>query len=146
MYLTRYTDYTMRLLIYLAVHDERTATIHEIAEHYGISRNHLMKVANRAVQVGYVEGVRGRTGGLRLAKPPARIGIGEVVRSTEDNWTLVECFEPETNRCGIAQACGLRGILNEALAAYFAVLDRYTLADAVRRKSLLVKLLSAKIA
>ncbi len=145
MYLTRHADYTMRLLIHLAVQPRQTATIEEIATNYGISRNHLMKVAHRAVQAGYVAAVRGREGGLKLAKPPVEIGIGEVMRDTEDV-TLVECFEPETNHCGIAGGCGLRPVLKQALDAYFAVLDRYTLADIVRRRTLLVQLLGLKSA
>lgn len=145
MYLTRQADYTMRLLIHLAVQPGGTATIQEIAEHYGISRNHLMKVANRAVQAGYVEGVRGRSGGLKLAKGPKEINIGDVLRATED-WKTVECFEPELNRCAIAGGCGLQGILKQALDAYFAVLDRHTLADVIGHKSLLVQLLGLKTA
>lgn len=145
MYLTRQADYAMRLLIHLAVQPGETATIKEVADRYGISRNHLMKVANRAVQAGYVSGVRGRAGGLRLAKPAAQIGVGEVLRATEE-WNLVECFDVETNRCPIASGCGLRAVLKEAIEAYFAVLDRYTLADVVRRRGLLVQLLDLKTA
>ena len=145
MYLTRQTDYTMRLLIHLAVQGDRRSTIQEIAEHYGISRNHLMKVAHRAIQAGYVEGVRGRTGGLKLAKKARDINIGEVVRAAED-WTMVECFEPRSNRCPIARGCGLQLVLQEALEAYFAVLNRYCLDDVVRRKALLVQLLGLKTA
>jgi len=145
MYLTRHADYTMRLLIHLAVQPGGTATIREVAEHYGISRNHLMKVANRAVQAGYVKGARGRDGGLRLAKTPAEIGIGDVLRKAEE-WTLVECFQADSNGCPITKGCGLRLVLKEALDAYFAVLDRYTLADVVRRRGLLVQLLDLKTA
>ncbi len=145
MYLTRHADYTMRLLIHLAVQPRRTATIEEVANHYGISRNHLMKVANRAVQAGYVTAVRGREGGLKLARDPVEIAIGEVLRNAEDT-TLVECFEPGTNQCCIASGCGLQPILKQALDAYFAVLDRYTLADLVRRRTLLVQLLGLKSA
>lgn len=140
MYLTRHADYTMRLLIHLAIQPGGTATIKEIAEHYGISRNHLMKVANRAVQAGYIAGVRGRTGGLRLAMSPVNIGVGQVLRATED-WALVECFDPELNRCPISGGCGLQPVLKEALDAYFSVLDRYSLADIVRKRKLLVQLL-----
>lgn len=146
MYLTRHSDYTMRLLIYLALGGGRTATIEEIARHYGISRNHLMKVANRAVQSGYVEGVRGRSGGLRLATPPERICLGSVLRTSEEDWKQVECFDAAANRCPIAPACGLRSALQEALNAYFAVLDRYTLADIIERKSKLIQLLNLRIA
>jgi Rrf2 family transcriptional regulator, nitric oxide-sensitive transcriptional repressor len=145
MYLTRKTDYTMRLLIHLALQPGESATIQEIAERYGISRNHLMKVANRAVQAGYVEAVRGRAGGLKLSRRPKDLGIGEVLRTMED-WKIVECFEPASNRCPITGACGLQSILKEALDAYFAVLDQYSLADVVRRKTLLVQLLGLRIA
>ena len=145
MYLTRHSDYTLRLLIYLAVGPEQSATIQDVAAHYGISRNHMMKVANHAVQGGYVKGVRGRAGGLRLAKPAALINIGDVLRRTE-NWNTVECFDAESNSCPITGGCGLRSILSEALAAYFAVLDRFSLADVVRRRSTLVQLLGLKSA
>lgn len=145
MYLTRQADYTMRLLIHLAVQPDESATIQQIAKRYGISRHHLVKVAHRAVQAGYVEGVRGRAGGLRLAKRPKDISMGQVLRTLED-WRIVECFEPASNRCPIAGGCGLQMILKEALEAYFAVLDRYSLADVVRRKTLLVQLLGWEVA
>jgi Rrf2 family transcriptional regulator, nitric oxide-sensitive transcriptional repressor len=145
MYLTRQADYTLRLLIHLALQPDEPATIQQIADRYGISRNHLMKVANRAVQAGYVQGVRGRSGGLKLARKPKEIGIGEVLRTIED-WSMVECFDPEANRCPITGGCGLQAILQEALAAYFSVLDRYSLADVVRRKALLVQLLGLRVA
>jgi Rrf2 family transcriptional regulator, nitric oxide-sensitive transcriptional repressor len=145
MHLTRHADYMMRLLIHLAVQPDGTATIKDIAGHYGISRHHLMKVANQAVQAGYVKGVRGRVGGLRLAKPAAEIGLGDVLREAED-WALVECFDADSNRCPITDGCGLRGVLKQALDAYFAVLDRYSLADIVRRRALLVQLIGIKTA
>lgn len=145
MHLTRQADYTMRLLIHLALQPDEPATIQQIAERYGISRHHLMKVANRAVQAGYVKGVRGRAGGLTLAKKPKEIGMGEVLRTMED-WRMVECFDPAVNRCPITGGCGLQTILQEALAAYFSVLDRYSLADVVRRKTLLVQLLGLRVA
>jgi len=145
MYLTRQSDYTMRLLMHLAVQPEETATIREIAEHYHISRNHLMKVTNRAVRAGYVISVRGRGGGLKLAEAPCKIRIGQVLRTTED-WNMVECFDPASNRCPIPIACGLRPVLKEALEAYFAVLDRYSLADLVRNRVTLLQLLGLKTA
>ncbi|MGH9582964.1 MAG: Rrf2 family transcriptional regulator [Bryobacteraceae bacterium] len=145
MYLTRHSDYTMRLLIHLAIQPGGAATIRDVAEHYGISRNHLMKVANRAVQAGYVEALRGRAGGLRLARPSHQIRIGDVLRTTED-WALVECFDGDSNRCPITGGCGLRPVLKEALDAYFAVLDRYSLADLVRKRRLLVQILRLKSA
>ena len=145
MHLTRQADYTMRLLIHLALQPDEPATIQQIAKRYGISRNHLIKVANRAVQAGYVQGVRGRSGGLKLARKPKEIGLGEVLRTIED-WRMVECFDPAANRCPIAGGCGLQVILQEALEAYFSVLDRYSLADMVRRKTLLVQLLGWRVA
>jgi Rrf2 family nitric oxide-sensitive transcriptional repressor len=105
----------------------------------GISRHHLTKVAHRAVQAGYVSGVRGRAGGLKLARSPKDIGIGEVLRAVED-WRVVECFDKDANACVITGGCGLQAILKQALNAWFAVLDRYSLADVVRRKSVLVQL------
>lgn len=144
MYLTRQADFTMRLLIHLAVQPDGAATIREIAERFGISRNHLMKVAHRAARAGYVEGVRGRAGGLKLAKKPKEINIGEVLRAIED-WTVVECFDRSSNRCRIAGGCGLQPVLKEAVDAFMAVLDRYSLADVARRKSLLVQMLGLRI-
>jgi len=141
MYLTRQADYTMRLLIHLALQPDRTATIAEVAEHYGISGNHLVKVAHHAIHAGFVAGTRGRGGGIRLAKNANEIGIGEVLRAVED-WKIVECFDPTSNTCQIAGVCGLQSVLKEAMKAWFAVLDKYTLADVIRRKTLLVELLS----
>ena len=140
MQLTRHADYTMRLLIHLAVQPDRAATIEEIAGRFGISRNHLMKVASHATRAGYVEGIRGRSGGLRLAKAPAEINIGEVLRTVEE-WNLVECFQGASNQCRITRGCGLQPILKEAIEAFLAVLDRYSLQDVVRRKSTLVQML-----
>jgi Rrf2 family nitric oxide-sensitive transcriptional repressor len=145
MHLTRQADYTMRLLIHLAVQPEGTATVQEIAEHFGISRNHLMKVANQATRAGYVRGLRGRAGGLKLAKSPKEISIGEVLRAAED-WTVAECFDRPSNQCRIAGGCGLQAVLKEAIDAFLAVLDRYSLADLVRRKPLLVQMLGLRTA
>lgn len=145
MYLTQQADYTMRLLIHLAVQPEGTSTIREVADHYQISRNHLVKVAHAAVQAGYVASVRGCAGGLRLALPAEKINVGRVLRAVED-WTTVECFSPDSNRCAITAGCGLRPVLKEAQDAYFAVLDRYTLADIAGKRRLLVQLLGMKAA
>jgi Rrf2 family transcriptional regulator, nitric oxide-sensitive transcriptional repressor len=140
--LTRYSDYSLRVLIYLAVEPERLATIDEIARSYGVSRAHLMKVVHQLGLRGYVETVRGRGGGLRLARSPAEIRIGEVVRATEENLSLVECMDPRGSECAIESACGLQPVLREALAAFLAVLDGTTLADLVaRRRRPLVALL-----
>ncbi len=108
MRFTRYTDYALRVLMYLGLKPEdELATIREIAESYDISENHLMKVAHRLGQNGYIVTVRGRQGGLRLAKAPAAINLGDVVRHCEDDLRIVECFDPETNTCPIAGVCAL---------------------------------------
>jgi Rrf2 family nitric oxide-sensitive transcriptional repressor len=131
MRLTLHTDFALRLLMLLALEPDTLHTIEEVATRYRISKNHLMKVAQTLAQHSFIDSVRGRNGGLRLAKPAERINLGAVVRSTEDNLTLVECFDRETNTCIVAPACGLRGPLDEALAAFFAVLNKYSLADLV---------------
>jgi Rrf2 family nitric oxide-sensitive transcriptional repressor len=142
--LTRYSDYSLRVLIYLALDPERLVTIEEIAQSYGISKAHLMKVVHQLGLNGYVETVRGRGGGLRLARRPEEITVGEVIRSTEENMALVECFDPESSQCAIEPACGLRSVLHEALAAFLAVLDRHTLGDLIaRRRKPLARLLEA---
>jgi Rrf2 family transcriptional regulator, nitric oxide-sensitive transcriptional repressor len=142
MRLTRYTDYALRVLIYVGLKGDGLATIPEIARHYGISRNHLMKVVHELGRQGYVRTVRGRAGGLELARPAAAIGLGEVVRATEDDLVLVECFQPGNTACRIMPACHLRGVLQEALAAFLAVLDRHTLADLLEEPAPLRRLLA----
>lgn len=129
MRLTLHTDYALRLLMALAAEPGRRHTIADIARRYRISRNHLTKVALTLVQAGFIASVRGRGGGLALARPPSDIALGAVVRATEDGFALVECFEPGNNGCVIAAACGLRAPLREAVDAFLAVLDRHTLAD-----------------
>lgn len=125
MRLTRYTDYAMRVLLYLASQpDDRLSSIGEIARGYAISQNHLMKVVNDLVRAGYIESVRGRFGGIRLARHADTINVGQVVRHTEDDFDLVDC-----DGCVIAPACGLTGVLHEATSAFLAVLDRYSLTD-----------------
>ena len=128
MRITQYTDYALRELLYLGAAPERLATIAEIAERYAISRSHLMKVVNQLVQDGVVVGLRGKGGGIRLAKPASEISLGALVRDLEPDLALVECFGP-ANQCVITGGCRLKGIFNEALSAFLAVLDRYTLAD-----------------
>lgn len=141
MRLTVHTDYALRVLIHLGLLEGRTGTIEEVATAYGISRNHLMKVAHRLGKAGFVETMRGRGGGLRLARPAAEICVGAVVRATEEDFALVECFPPLQKDCVIWPACTLRHVLAEALAAYFAVLDGYTLADLLQNRALLTTLL-----
>ncbi len=141
MHLTRYTDYSMRMLLCLGARPDRVCSIAEIARAYGISQNHLMKVAHDLGKAGYVEALRGRSGGLRLARPADKINVGDVVRQTEQGFELAEC-----DSCVIAPACGLSGVLNEALAAFMAVLDRYTLADLLRQRSKLAHLFDLPVA
>ena len=129
MRLTHFTDLSLRLLMFLAVKPKGLATIQEVAGRYGISRNHLMKVAQQLVKEGFVESVRGRGGGLRLKRLPSEIRVGDVVRATEDDFRMVECFEAGKTSCTLLPACRLKGVLGEALAAYLAVLDQHTLAD-----------------
>ncbi|OCC23363.1 Rrf2 family transcriptional regulator [Croceicoccus estronivorus] len=129
MRLTRYTDYAVRVLLYLAARTDRLCSISEIATAYGISQNHLMKIVNDLVNSGYLESVRGRSGGIRLARSADAINIGQLIRHTEDDFDLVEC-----GSCIIAPACGLTSVLDEALDAFFSVLDRYSLADVLARK------------
>ena len=140
MRLTRYSDYAIRVLLYLGSQpDDRLCSIGDIARSYGISQNHLMKVVNDLVNAGYLESVRGRFGGIRLARAPEAINIGEVVRHTEDGFDLVDCAS-----CIIAPACGLTGVLHEALAAFMHVLDRYTLADLQANRAGLWAILDTK--
>ena len=134
MRLTAYTDYTLRTLIYLAMHRDRLATIQDIADLHGISKNHLMKVVHQLGQQGLVETVRGRNGGMRLGRDPAEINIGEVVRGSESDFYMAECFDAASNSCQLAPACALKGVLGSATAAYLAVLDAVTLADLVTPK------------
>ena len=142
MRLTVYTDYAMRLLMYLALKDDGLATIADVAESYGISKNHLMKVTYQLGVAGYVETVRGRRGGLRLAKPVAAIGLGQVVRHTEPDLALVPCFKPVDADCVIWRCCVLQNALGRARAAFLGVLDGYTLADLVAPRGSLQTLLS----
>lgn len=141
MRLTSYSDYSLRLLMYAAVKHQKLVTIQEVADAYGISKNHLMKVAFELGRKGYLETVRGRGGGLRLARAPHRICLGDVVRAMEDDFTMVECFDPKTNNCAISGPCRLRGALSRALKAYFAVLDEYTLADLAAPHPVLARVL-----
>ena len=128
MRLTNFSDYALRMLMYAAVRGGELITIEETAERYRISRTHLMKVANMLTSSGYLTAVRGRSGGLRLAMRPDQIGLGDIVRGTEPDFDLVECFAKDGS-CRITANCRLRGVLGEALSAFISTFDRYTLAD-----------------
>ena len=144
MRLTVYTDYSLRVLMFLAMKGDRLATIAEIAKAYRISKNHLMKVVHQLGVAGYVETTRGKGGGLRLARPAQDIALGEVVRRTEPDMALVPCFAPDASSCRIVSGCVLRGVLAEARDAFLAALDRRTLADLVRPRASLQKILAFK--
>jgi Rrf2 family nitric oxide-sensitive transcriptional repressor len=132
MRLTLHTDHALRMLMLLAIEPDELHTIEEIARRYDISRNHLMKITQTLAQTGFIESLRGRGGGLRLARTAESINLGALVRATEGCFALVECFDREHNTCLIISACGLRGPLEEALQAFLAVLDRYSLDDLVK--------------
>jgi Rrf2 family nitric oxide-sensitive transcriptional repressor len=134
MQLTLYTDYSLRVLLYLGLKPRRMATITDIAQSYGISRNHLVKVVHNLATQGFIHSTRGRGGGITLARPAAQINIGDVVRHTEVSFDLVECFDPQRNTCPIAAACILKSALYEAQRAFMGVLDRYTLADVLENR------------
>ena len=126
--LTTFSDYSLRVLMYAGASADRLITIEETSKLYGISKSHLMKVVNHLVRLGYLRGVRGRSGGFALAKPPAEINLGTLVRQTESDFALVECFTTG-NQCVITGCCRLPNVLNEALNAFVDTLSRYTLAD-----------------
>jgi Rrf2 family nitric oxide-sensitive transcriptional repressor len=138
MRLTRYTDYALRVLIYLGARPDMQCSIAEISRAYDISQNHLMKVVNDLVNAGYLASARGRFGGIKLARPAEEINVGSVIRHTEDGFDLVDCGE-----CIIAPACGLTGALRQALAAFLKVLDGYTLANLITNPAELGILFSA---
>ena len=128
MRITGYTDYSLRVLIYVTAQGERLATIQEIADRYGISKNHLMKVVHQLTRKGYLDSVRGKKGGIRLKLDPVDINLGILIREMEPDLNLVECFGPD-NTCVISPICSLKGVVDEALQAFLATLDQYTLAD-----------------
>jgi Rrf2 family nitric oxide-sensitive transcriptional repressor len=140
MRLTMQTDYALRMLIQLGVHTNRLVTISETASTYHVSKNHMMKVAHRLCLEGFVVTVRGNGGGLRLAKRPSEIIIGDVVRRMETDFSLVGCFEPRCHDCRISSACLLRSALRKALRAFHETLDEYTLQDLLVTRPLLEEL------
>jgi len=129
MRLTQFTDYSLRTLLFLSANRDRLVTIQDIADLHNISKNHLMKVVYQLGQTGLVETVRGRNGGLRLAKEPADINIGQLVRTTETDFFMAECFDRASDTCPITNDCKLKHTLNDATRAFLAVLDQQTLAD-----------------
>ncbi|MEP6538995.1 MAG: Rrf2 family transcriptional regulator [Bryobacteraceae bacterium] len=132
MQLSLRADYSLRVLVYLGTHPERVVTTQEVSVAYGISKHHLVRVVQTLAQHGYAQIHTGRSGGITLAREPGAIRLGDVVRDSEPNMRLVECFDRETNTCRIASCCGLKGMLREALESFLATLNRYTLADILR--------------
>ncbi|CAM3901645.1 Rrf2 family transcriptional regulator [Roseateles saccharophilus] len=141
MRLTAFTDYSLRVLIYLAAEPERRATVGEICAAFDIKVNHLTKVVHHLARCGWLTTVRGKGGGLTLAKPAERICVGQVVRDTEGQALPAECFSAEDSHCAILSQCRLKGVLAEAVQAFYAVLDRYTLADITANRQELVQVL-----
>jgi Rrf2 family nitric oxide-sensitive transcriptional repressor len=141
MRLTTFTDYGLRVLIYLAAEPGRRATIAEIASSYDVSENHLMKVVHFLGKAGVLTNVRGRGGGLELARPASSINVADVVRATESHDVPAECFDRDHNTCPIASICRLARVLDEAMKAFYRVLEGYTLEDLVHNRKVLQKVL-----
>lgn len=146
MRLTSFTDYALRVLIFLAASPGRRATIGEIARAFDISENHLMKVVHLLGKEGLLENIRGKGGGLELARAPEAINVGRVVRITEGPPVPAECFDAERNACVITPICKLKSVLGEAVKAFYAALDRYTLEDLVRNRYAMARALRVEIA
>ncbi|MCC6291548.1 MAG: Rrf2 family transcriptional regulator [Bryobacterales bacterium] len=147
MRLTAYTDYSLRVLIYLGLRGGRLATIRELSETYGVSANHLMKIIHNLGKLGYIETVRGRGGGMRLAGGPEQINLGQVVRQMEPDFAITECFDPDRRGdCVITPACRLQEVLEKAVAAFLNVLDNHTLADLLQNRTRLQSLLNIELA
>ena len=140
MRLTRFSDNALRCLMFLGINPGETITVAEIASRMAVSEDHLLKVVRRLSELGYVRSVRGRRGGVQLIRDAGDVNIAEVVRATEENLAIVPCFDPDSHACPIAPVCGLAPAIDEALAAFFRVLEGYTLADLVKHRRALAAL------
>ena len=142
MRLTHWTDYTLRVLMYCAACQlrDRLVTITEIADSHAISRSHLTKIVHQLGAQGLLETTRGRGGGMRLSQPASDIHVGAVVRQTETDFAMVECFDPDSNQCSLSQRCRLKAVLHQATSSFLAVLDGVTLADLVTRETISVQM------
>lgn len=145
MKLTSFSDYTLRVLIYLAIHSNRLVTIAEVAQHYAISENHLMKVVHHLARNDLIQSVRGKGGGIRLARLPEDVRLGDVIRVSEGEVAIVECMDPLTNECRIADCCRLAKILADEFSVLYTRLDCYSLADLVVNQNELMSLLDAPV-
>lgn len=134
MQLTLFTDYGLRSLMFLAAYQDRTSSVKEIAEHYGISRNHLVKVVHRLAQLGYIESSKGKGGGIRLARQAKNIKLGDLIKQLEP-MNIVECFDNKTNTCRMTNSCHLKHYLYEASQSFISTINKYTLADTVKDRS-----------
>lgn len=141
MKLTSFTDYSLRVLIYLAAQPKQRATIAEISRSFDVSENHLIKVVHFLGKCGWLTNIRGKGGGLELAMPPELVGIGKVIRQTEGAAVVAECFSADSNKCSLTGICRLQGVLGEAVGAFYAVLDHYSLADLVNNRQALAKVM-----
>ncbi len=137
MQLTKHTDLSLRVMMHLAINTSELSTIKDISEKYNISKNHLMKVVNKLASLGYIESTQGRGGGISLAVMPEEIVVGDIVRAMEVTLDIIDC---SGSQCPLLPACLLKGVLNEATTAFLKVLDQYTIADLVRNKPQLLKL------
>lgn len=137
MQLTMFTDYGLRSLMYLAARPDKLCSVAEIAERYGVSRNHLVKVVHRLAQLGYIASSKGKGGGIKLACDPQSLRLGDLVRELEPNMDLVECFDRKTNTCRVVDGCTLKHYLYEARNSFIATLNKYSLADAVANQAML---------
>ena len=134
MRLTSFTDYCLRVLIFVAVHPEGRTTIAEVARSYGISKHHLTKVVHLLGKAGFLDNARGRGGGLCLARPARQIGVADVIREAEGAAVPAACFDEAAETCAISRVCRLHGVLDEAVRAFYAVLEAYTLEDLVANR------------
>jgi Rrf2 family nitric oxide-sensitive transcriptional repressor len=144
MHLTLHTDYALRVLMHVGLKGAQLSTIAEIVAHFDISRGHVMKVVHELGRAGYLETIRGRRGGVRLARPPERITVGAVVRAMETELGVLGCLQGSAGYCRLESACILRGALRDATAAFLATLDGYTLADLVKPRRVLADLLALR--
>lgn len=144
MKLTRFSDYALRVLIYCGLERNRRVTIRSISDAYGISRNHLMKVVSQLTRLGYLQAQRGPGGGIMLAHPPSQINLADVVRDTEEDLAMVECFVPD-GQCAISPACRLQHVIAEALEAFMETLSDYTLEDLLQPTGDLARLLDIEV-
>lgn len=134
MQLTSFTDYALRTLMYLAARPEEKSSVKEISEHYGISRNHLVKVVHRLSQLGYIETTKGKGGGIQIAQGTEKLRLGDLIRQLEPNMNMVECFDAKTNTCRITGSCQLKHYLFEATQNFIDTMNRYKLSDTVNQK------------